>query len=93
VISGFKSGEHEQAEEEYAEAERMVREKPGTDAVLVSVDSVSALEHAYPNYFADTGIFLELMNQALSGRSRGIKTMRLKATETRTSQLSFPDLK
>jgi ppGpp synthetase/RelA/SpoT-type nucleotidyltranferase len=93
LISGFKHTQHKQAEEEYAKAEELVRVYPGTDAVLVSVDSVSALEHAYPNYFADTGVFLELMNQALSGRSRGIKTMRLKATETKpiSPQLFLPD--
>jgi len=88
TISGFKLAQSRQAEEEYEKAEQMVRERPGTDAVLVSVDSIAALEHAYPNYFADTGVFLELMNQALSGRSRGIRTT-LQATQT---QLSFPDL-
>jgi ppGpp synthetase/RelA/SpoT-type nucleotidyltranferase len=90
VISGFKPEEHKQAEEEYAKAEQKVRENPSTDAVLVSVDSVSALERAYPNYFADTGIFLELMNQALSGRSRGIRTTRLQAIETHTTSPQLP---
>lgn len=92
MISGFKHDQHKQAEEESAKAEQMVRENPGTDAVLVSVDSLAALEHAYPNYFADTGIFLELVNQALSGRSRGIRAMKLKATETKKPQLSLPNL-
>ena len=39
--------------------------KGDTDAVLVSVDSVASLRRAYPNYFADTHKFLELVSDAL----------------------------
>jgi hypothetical protein len=45
---------------------------PGLDVVLVSVDSLSSLERAYPNYFADTRVFVELMSQALAGRESAI---------------------
>jgi hypothetical protein len=38
--------------------------------VLVSVESINALQRAYPNYFADTGVFVQLMTQALEGRSK-----------------------
>jgi hypothetical protein len=43
------------------------------DAVLVSVDSLAALPRAYPNYFADTRVFMELLSQALSGHKRRIQ--------------------
>lgn len=70
TISGFE--ELSSASERYIEAEKLVRERPGTDAVLVSVDSLAALERAYPNYFADTRVFLELLEQAMQGRERKV---------------------
>jgi hypothetical protein len=75
-VTGFKYEEVELATERYAEAEKRVKEYPGTDAVLVSVDSVRALERAYPNYFADTRIFIQLVEQFLSGRRRQISAPR-----------------
>jgi hypothetical protein len=38
---------------------------PDADAVLVSVDSMAALRRAYPNYFLDTKVFVDLMNETL----------------------------
>jgi hypothetical protein len=73
-ISGFKKSESEVAAKEYLEAEKEVKVTPGLDAVLVSVDSLSSLERAYPNYFADTRIFVQLMSQALAGRESAIDT-------------------
>lgn len=72
-ITGFVASQAAEANEQYAEAEKLVKENPSRDAVLVSVDSINALSRAYPNYFADTRLFAELMSQALSGRSRGIR--------------------
>ena len=72
TITGFKLHELAQAEAEYAHAKKYAKEHPGTDAVLVAVDSVAALQRAYPNYFADTRVFVELMKQALSGHRRRI---------------------
>jgi hypothetical protein len=71
-ISGFKLNQRRQATESYFEAEKIVSANPGRDAVLVSVDSLSALDRAYPNYFADTRMFLMLLEQALSRRPRAI---------------------
>lgn len=65
TISGFPARDLEEASSQYAEAEKRVKGKRGTDAVLVSVDSLASLRRAYPNYFADTRAFLQLMNQAL----------------------------
>jgi hypothetical protein len=50
-------------------------EQPGEDfqeksqSLEVSVDNMKALRQAYPNYFADTGSFLEILND-LDGRAR-----------------------
>jgi ppGpp synthetase/RelA/SpoT-type nucleotidyltranferase len=74
VITGFQRDETEKAQSSYLAAERKAKETPGTDAVLVSVDSLAALPRAYPNYFADTRIFVQLLRQALSGHQRRIFT-------------------
>jgi len=54
------------------EASRAVEEielskRPELDAVLVWVNDISALQTAYPNYYADTREFLEALNIALRG--------------------------
>ena len=72
TVTGYSSRRLGQAQEEYAIAENEVRMNQGTDAVLVSVDSLTSLQRAYPNYFADTDVFLQLVNQALEGRHRRI---------------------
>jgi RelA/SpoT family protein len=66
-ITGFKADAIAEAERQYAEAEKHVKSHPGTDAVLVAVDSIAALRRAYPNYFADTRAFVRLLEQALRG--------------------------
>jgi hypothetical protein len=48
------------------EVEKRIKEVPGSDAVLVSVDSMESLRPAYPNYFLDTGVFLRTMDKNLS---------------------------
>lgn len=72
-VTGFSREKTADAQKAYAEAEIKVKENPGTDAVLVSVDSISNLSHAYPNYYADTRVFLDLLSQTLSGRQRRIR--------------------
>jgi hypothetical protein len=67
-VTGFARDKTDEAQKAYAEAELRVKEKPGTDAVLVSVDSISNLSRAYPNYYADTSVFLNLLDQALTGK-------------------------
>jgi hypothetical protein len=86
-ITGFESDEAEIAQTRYSDAEEKVRENPGSDAVLVSVDSVNALQRAYPNYFADTRVFLALMSQALSGHARPIAVPPLQAERTAAAVL------
>ena len=74
VVTGFKKEEFQKAQDAYQEAEIASKQRLGTDAVLVSVDSLTALPKAYPNYFADTRVFVELLKQALSGHQRRIFT-------------------
>jgi hypothetical protein len=66
-VSGFKQNQSELATTKYLEVEKKIRQMDASsaDAVLVSVDSVAALRRAYPNYFLDTKVFLELMNETL----------------------------
>lgn len=92
TVTGFAFGELPKAQDKYAEAERAVQAKPGKDAVLVSVDSLAALERAYPNYFADTRIFLELISQTLTGHARGIVVppLKLDATQDQPSSAAVP---
>lgn len=59
-----------QAAEEYAKIEQIIRETKEGDAVLVSVDSFNNLQRAYPNYFADTGLFLEVLRDSIKRRRR-----------------------
>lgn len=78
TISSFKMEEMEEAELRYQQVEKMTRDNPERDAVLVSVDSLSALERAFPNYFADTRVFVQLLKQELSGHRRNIHMPELK---------------
>jgi len=65
AVTGFGRDKAEDAQLAYAEAEKKVKNNPGTDAVLVSVDSIANLSRAYPNYYADTRVFLNLMRHTL----------------------------
>ena len=48
----------------YSQIEKEIRGK-GKNAVLVSVGSVDELKRAYPNYFLNTSIFLDLVDWAI----------------------------
>jgi hypothetical protein len=48
------------------EVEKKLKEVPNSDAVLVSVDSMETLRRAYPNYFLDTGVFVDVMEEILA---------------------------
>ena len=61
-VQGYKSNELDRASGEYLDVERKLQS--GNDAVLVSVDSVTALRRAYPNYFLDTHVFIEAVKEA-----------------------------
>lgn len=55
-----------QATEQYEALERAIAEQPNKDAVLVSVESIAALQRAYPNYFLDTTAFVESVQEAIA---------------------------
>lgn len=84
TVTGYSEREKDAASAAYAQAEEQGKVKTGTDAVLVSVESVGSLAKAYPNYFADTRVFLTLLRQSLSGKSRGIKVADVKLSQQRT---------
>ena len=66
-ITRYSKQEAQAASKQYLESERplLCQEFDGAnDAVLVSVDSMKALRQAYPNYFADTRIFLRELQRA-----------------------------
>ena len=53
-VSGYPRGAYQQASADYLETEKKIQQGQSLDAVLVSVDSLSSLRRAYPNYFLDT---------------------------------------
>jgi hypothetical protein len=65
TVRGFKRSEIGIASAAYLEEEKKISKDKDTDAVLVSVDSAASLERAYPNYFADTNVFLVLLQEAV----------------------------
>lgn len=65
TIRGFQSRDLELATDAYSKVERALKD-PGSQAVLVSVDSIDSLRAAYPNYFLDTGLFLSAMQEAIA---------------------------
>ena len=70
LVTGYKKTELALASERYLEVERSIAAKSdapvGAQAVLVSVESLSSLRRAYPNYFLDMRVFIEEVNRALT---------------------------
>lgn len=54
------------AAEAYAASELAAAGTPGMDVVLVRVESIDALRSAYPNYFADTSVFVDALNDTMA---------------------------
>ena len=55
----------QEAYEEYRRIEQEISEDTTKDVVLVSAESLKELKKAYPNYFADTHLFLVYLKKAL----------------------------
>lgn len=53
------------AQDEYLAVETANKDKPHIQAVLVSVESFKALRRAYPNYFLDITVFVNLIKKLL----------------------------
>jgi len=67
------------AQDAYLEAEKTL--KAGQQSVLVSVDSLEAIRTAYPNYFADTGFFVEVLEEAVAENQEDETVQRLHGPE------------
>lgn len=67
TATGFVKGQFEVANSRYLEVEKNLA--PGSEAVLVSVDSVSSLEAAYPSYFAESDAFIDVVKNAIDRAS------------------------
>lgn len=65
-ITSYYDGLEESAISDYARAEKRNQGMKEYDVVLVGVDATNDLRKAYPNYFADTGEFLEKLKVILS---------------------------
>jgi hypothetical protein len=65
-IVPFRFGDLAAAQAAYANAEKRVEENPGSQAVLVSVEDLTLLRRAYPNYFLDTRLFLLEVQRAIA---------------------------
>jgi hypothetical protein len=65
-IIGFKKDQFEMAQQVYLAMERQIEGQQGRDVVLVSVGSLDSLKRAYPNYFADTDVFLRILAEAIA---------------------------
>jgi len=65
IVTGYNRRESKRAAKAYANKEKKIRDRKGRDAVLVSVDSIRNLQRAYPNYFADTRMFVQRLKEAL----------------------------
>jgi len=57
-VKGYRAEESSTAFLEYLDAEKGKGSFPSANVVLVSVNSLQALQSAYPNYFADTANFV-----------------------------------
>jgi ppGpp synthetase/RelA/SpoT-type nucleotidyltranferase len=53
----------QEAHDEYRRMEQKISEDTTKDVVLVSAKSLADLKKAYPNYFADTQLFIQTLNQ------------------------------
>jgi hypothetical protein len=65
TITGFPRKALDEASAQYLKVEREISTSSGSEAVLVSVDSLAALERAFPNYFLDTDVFLKELNRLI----------------------------
>ena len=61
----YGEDELDEAIRAYEEVESAIHRFSGAQTVLVRVDSVDTLRRAYPNYFADTALFLAELKNAI----------------------------
>lgn len=64
-VQYFNNDQLIEATQKYAELEKMY-EEDNTDIVLVEVESIQELRKGYPNYFADSKSFMELLSSFIN---------------------------
>ena len=64
----FKTSLLPEAIETYRKREQEVSTDTNKDVVLVSAKSLTQLKKAYPNYFADTRLFLKILSKNLTNK-------------------------
>jgi Region found in RelA / SpoT proteins len=64
-IMPFEEYQMASAQLQYLAREKETEKSPEIQVVLVSVDSLTALKRAYPNYYMDTTVFISLIRQEL----------------------------
>jgi hypothetical protein len=75
-VDSFIEKDSLEAFEKYISAEEPERDAPSTNVVLVSADSISTLKRAYPNYWADTNMFAQILQGAIKGEYVKSRTVR-----------------
>ena len=65
-INEFRFENLQAAQQKYEESEERARKQSGAQAVLVSLEKVSQLRRAYPNYFLDTRDFLNEVRRTIA---------------------------
>lgn len=67
IIRAYKNAALKLAEEKYLDTERRILDEGGkSDAVLVSVAKLNNLRRAYPSYYGDTELFLQILGEAIA---------------------------
>jgi ppGpp synthetase/RelA/SpoT-type nucleotidyltranferase len=56
------------ASNKYIEYEKKLSAETGDDVVLVAMDSIERLQEAYPNYFLDTKLFIQYLEEYLKSQ-------------------------
>lgn len=62
-IKRFKTNQFNEATKEYLKLEKKIKKTDSEVAALVSLNSLHNLKDAYPNYFADSKYFIELLSK------------------------------
>jgi hypothetical protein len=62
-VFGYQKDQLERATDHYLQIEKTLA--PGAQAVLVAVESLSALKKSYPNYFLDTQVFTMALGKVI----------------------------
>jgi putative GTP pyrophosphokinase len=62
---GFASNQLVEATTQLAEQEKQFTDKPEIQVVLVEVDSLGKLRESYPNFYADTSVFIKTISDII----------------------------